>query len=317
MTDTGATDSDSTESVVIERTFDAPMPLAWAMWTDADHFAAWYGPTGARIPVATMDVTVGGKRHVCMEMNTPNGAMQMWFVGEYLEVSPHTRLVYTESMSNADGRRDNRWRHGDARRHANHDQGHRRTHRPQQQDRHGDDPRRRARRTPPAHRVAIWPSTISPPVSPTPPDNTRKATTAGETIRRSSDTGHYGHEGVADEVTMGNGACMSVINEMVGQTRDWVVGHRLHDLPTPKLTPMLAAKWLVDEWALQIETTNSRLRAPSIDFRRRQPEICWYEGSHLSFPLESKVTRLRHRRARRSSRHPHWTGTPPEKRVAP
>lgn len=48
---------------------------------------------------------------------------------------------------------------------------------------------------------------------------------------------------------MGNGACMSVINEMVGQTRDWVVGHRLHDLPTPKLTPMLAAKWLVDEWA--------------------------------------------------------------------
>ena len=89
---------------------------------------------------------------------------------------------------------------------------------------------------------------------------------------------------------MGNGARMSVINEMVGQTRDWVVGHRLHDLPTPKLTPMLAAKWLVDEWALQIETTNSRLRAPSIDFRRRQPEICWYEGSHLSFPLESKVT---------------------------
>ena len=68
---------------------------------------------------------------------------------------------------------------------------------------------------------------------------------------------------------MGNGARMSVIDEMVGQTRNWVVGHRLHDLPTPKLTPMLAAKWLVDEWALQIETTNSRLRAPSIDFRRR------------------------------------------------
>ena len=62
---------------------------------------------------------------------------------------------------------------------------------------------------------------------------------------------------------------MSVIDEMVGQTRNWVVGHRLHDLPTPKLTPILAAKWLVDEWALQIETANSRLRAPSIDFRRR------------------------------------------------
>lgn len=103
MTDTNTIDSDSTKSVVIERTFDAPMPLVWAMWTDPDHFAAWYGPTGARIPVAKMDVTVGGKRHLCMEMDTPNVAMQMWFVGEYLEVSPHTRIVYTESMSNADG----------------------------------------------------------------------------------------------------------------------------------------------------------------------------------------------------------------------
>ena len=102
MTDTNI-QSDPTKSVIIERSFDAPIQLVWDMWTDADHFAAWYGPTGARIPVAKMDVTVGGKRHVCMEMDTPNGAMQMWFVGEYLEVSPHTRLVYTESMGDADG----------------------------------------------------------------------------------------------------------------------------------------------------------------------------------------------------------------------
>jgi len=102
MTDAN-TQPDPTKSVVIERSFDAPIQLVWDMWTDADHFAAWYGPMGARIPVAKMDVTVGGKRHVCMEMDTPNGEMQMWFVGEYLEVSPTTRLVYTESMGDADG----------------------------------------------------------------------------------------------------------------------------------------------------------------------------------------------------------------------
>ena len=95
--------NDPTKSVVIERTFEAPIETVWAMWTDADHFAAWYGPMGARIPVAKMDVAVGGSRHICMEMDTPNGAMQMWFVGEYREVSPHGRLVYTESMSDADG----------------------------------------------------------------------------------------------------------------------------------------------------------------------------------------------------------------------
>ena len=92
-----------TQSVVIERVVDAPVALVWQMWTDASHFAAWYGPEGARIPTAEMDVRVGGRRHVCMEMDTPNGPMQMWFVGEYREVSPTDRLVYTESMSNEAG----------------------------------------------------------------------------------------------------------------------------------------------------------------------------------------------------------------------
>ena len=92
-----------TKSVVIERLFEAPVDLIWKMWTEAEHFAHWYGPNGASIPVATMDVRVGGRRHVCMEMRTPNGTMQMWFTGEYLEVVPEKRLVYTESMCDEDG----------------------------------------------------------------------------------------------------------------------------------------------------------------------------------------------------------------------
>ena len=93
----------NTQDVRIERTFDAPIDMIWAMWTDAEHFANWYGPMGARIPKAEMDVTVGGRRHVAMEMDTPNGAMQMFFVGEYREIDPKTRLVYTEAMADADG----------------------------------------------------------------------------------------------------------------------------------------------------------------------------------------------------------------------
>jgi uncharacterized protein YndB with AHSA1/START domain len=98
------TDSDGPEdAVVIERTLEAPADLVWKMWTEAEHFKAWYGPTGAAIPVADMDVRVGGSRFVGMEMDTPNGAMQMWFTGEYREVVPHERLVYTESMADQDG----------------------------------------------------------------------------------------------------------------------------------------------------------------------------------------------------------------------
>jgi uncharacterized protein YndB with AHSA1/START domain len=96
-------DSSSQNAVVIERTLDAPADLIWRMWTQPEHFAAWYGPNGASIPVAKMDVRAGGTRLVCMEMQTPNGTMQMWFTGEYREVVENKRLLYTESMSDAAG----------------------------------------------------------------------------------------------------------------------------------------------------------------------------------------------------------------------
>jgi uncharacterized protein YndB with AHSA1/START domain len=98
-----ADDSGNQKAVVIERTLDAPADLVWRMWTEPEHFAAWYGPAGATIPVATMDVRVGGTRLVCMQMETPNGTMQMWFTGEYREVVDNKRLVYTESMSDENG----------------------------------------------------------------------------------------------------------------------------------------------------------------------------------------------------------------------
>lgn len=91
----------SDDAVVLERTFDAPIDLVWQAWTEGEHFAQWYGPEGFTIPVAEMDATPGGRRHVCMA--SPDGSMKMWFVGEYKVVEPTTRLVYTEAMSDEDG----------------------------------------------------------------------------------------------------------------------------------------------------------------------------------------------------------------------
>lgn len=91
------------DAVVIERSFDAPADLIWAMWTDPDHFAAWYGPDGASIAVERMDLRVGGTRLVGMEIQTPGGPTRMWFTGEYREIVDGRRLVYTESMSDEDG----------------------------------------------------------------------------------------------------------------------------------------------------------------------------------------------------------------------
>jgi uncharacterized protein YndB with AHSA1/START domain len=96
-------DNPHQNAVVIERSFDAPVALIWQMWTEPEHFKAWYGPQGATIPMAKMDVRVGGSRLVGMEVQTPAGQMQMWFTGEYREVVPNRRLVFTESMADADG----------------------------------------------------------------------------------------------------------------------------------------------------------------------------------------------------------------------
>ena len=89
--------------VRIERVFDAPMETVWEMWTDPDLFRSWYGPMGMSVPVAEMDLKVGGARRICMEMVRPDKTMQMWFTGVYKEISPPTRLVYTEAMCDESG----------------------------------------------------------------------------------------------------------------------------------------------------------------------------------------------------------------------
>lgn len=96
--------SDSTtaaDAVVIERTFNAPVDLIWQMWTQPEHFKQWYGPQGFTVPVAEMDVRVGGKRLICMA--SPDGRMKMWTTGEFVEIVPNERLVYTESPADENG----------------------------------------------------------------------------------------------------------------------------------------------------------------------------------------------------------------------
>ena len=95
--------TDDSKWARIEREFDAPIGDVWDMWTKPENFSSWYGPNGASIPVCEMDVTIGGARKVCMQMQTPRGEMKMWFTGVYKEVTAPTRLVYTEAMCDESG----------------------------------------------------------------------------------------------------------------------------------------------------------------------------------------------------------------------
>ncbi|MEO0496094.1 MAG: SRPBCC domain-containing protein [Pseudomonadota bacterium] len=95
--------TDQPNWVRIEREFDAPIEVVWDMWTNPEKFKQWYGPMGMTVPVAEMQVEVGGVRKIAMSMKTPEREMTMWFTGVYKEVSRPNRLVYTESMCDADG----------------------------------------------------------------------------------------------------------------------------------------------------------------------------------------------------------------------
>ncbi len=91
------------DRVTIERTLPAPPQVIWELWTQPEHFASWYGPVGSSVPVARMDVRVGGSRLLCMEVQTPQGPRRMWFTGTYLEVTANQRLVYTDAMADEHG----------------------------------------------------------------------------------------------------------------------------------------------------------------------------------------------------------------------
>ena len=91
----------SEDAVVIERTFDAAVDLIWQMWTEPEHFKKWYGPKGFTVPVADMELRIGGVRLICMA--SPDGSMKMWTTGEYTEIVPNERLVYTESPADENG----------------------------------------------------------------------------------------------------------------------------------------------------------------------------------------------------------------------
>lgn len=94
---------DQQKWVKIQREFEASIDAVWNMWTDPDLFKQWYGPMGMSVPKAEMNLVVGGTRKICMEMKTPESTMSMWFIGVYKEINSPSRLIYTESMCDADG----------------------------------------------------------------------------------------------------------------------------------------------------------------------------------------------------------------------
>ena len=89
----------SEREVIVTRTFDAPARIVFEAWTKAELMRRWWVPksSGMTLLSCEMDVrTGGGYRFVFEHPAAPEG---MAFFGRYLEVTPHSRLVWTNDES--------------------------------------------------------------------------------------------------------------------------------------------------------------------------------------------------------------------------
>ena len=79
--------------LVVTRTVNGPPHLVFEAWTKADLFRRWWVPRsyGLNLVACDMDVRVGGQYRLAFL----HDGSTMEFFGTYLEVIPHSRLVWT------------------------------------------------------------------------------------------------------------------------------------------------------------------------------------------------------------------------------
>src|SRR5271156_2587597 len=79
--------------LVVRRTVNAPAHLVFEAWTKAELFGRWWVPKsfGVTLLSCEMDVRVGGQYRLVF----PFEDSTMEFFGTYLEVTPDSRLVWT------------------------------------------------------------------------------------------------------------------------------------------------------------------------------------------------------------------------------
>ncbi|MBI5283563.1 MAG: SRPBCC domain-containing protein [Chloroflexi bacterium] len=86
--------------LTITRIFDAPRELVWKAWTEPERFMRWWGPKDFTSPRCEIDLRVGGRYLWCMRW--PDGR-DSYTTGEYREIVPLERLVYTDCFADKQG----------------------------------------------------------------------------------------------------------------------------------------------------------------------------------------------------------------------
>jgi uncharacterized protein YndB with AHSA1/START domain len=95
MTNRTTVERTSERELVATRTFDAPARIVFRAWTTPELFRRWWVPTSFGLTVLSYeaDVRVGGGYRLVFRH--PAAPEPMAFFGTYREVTPHSRLAWT------------------------------------------------------------------------------------------------------------------------------------------------------------------------------------------------------------------------------
>jgi uncharacterized protein YndB with AHSA1/START domain len=99
MKNTTTVERKSARELVVTRTFNAPARIVFEAWTTPELFKRWWVPksVSATLLSCEMDVRVGGGYR--LEFGHPEASTPFAFFGKYIEVTPHSRLAWTNEES--------------------------------------------------------------------------------------------------------------------------------------------------------------------------------------------------------------------------
>ncbi len=97
------TERTSDRELVVTRTFNGPARIVFEAWTRPELFKRWWVPksTGMSLLSCEMDVRVGGTYRLVFRHDAFPEPMA--FFGKYLDVTPHSRLAWTNEEGEGGG----------------------------------------------------------------------------------------------------------------------------------------------------------------------------------------------------------------------
>lgn len=90
----------TSNTIKISKTYDAPPELVFLMFKDPAHLAKWWGPTTWPATIASYEFKPGGVWHYYM--TGPDGT-QAWGKATFQEIDEPNRLSFTDAFSDKDG----------------------------------------------------------------------------------------------------------------------------------------------------------------------------------------------------------------------